>query len=207
MKNPTSFYSEGTTEQIARDMLGMLLIYDSNKGKMGGLIVETEAYLGQQDSAAHAFKGRRSPSIEPLYGPPGTVYIFSTHGGYCLNVATQAKDIPQGILIRGIQPTIGINLMKENRKKTGPELTNGPAKLMQAFGISDKKMNFEIFGQSKLDIVQQTGKRPKKIIETKRVGVSKEGDWAGKPFRYYVSGNPYVSGIRKRDIQDDGGWI
>lgn len=186
----------------------MLLTYQSPKGLVGGWIVETEAYLGQLDSAAHAFKGRRTASNEPLYGPPGTVYIYSIHGRYLLDVAAQAKDVPQGVLIRAVEPFIGKEIMLKNRAKTGFDLTNGPGKLMEAFGISDKKMNFEIFGDnSKLDIHKHRKKIPQMIETSNRIGVSNQGDWAGKPLRYFVKGNPFVSGMKKRDMDlDHFGW-
>ncbi|GAA3185035.1 3-methyladenine DNA glycosylase [Lentilactobacillus kefiri] len=201
------FYSSSTTDQISREMLGMLLTYDSPKGLVGGWIVETEAYMGQKDSAAHAFKGRRTASNEPLYGPPGTVYIYSIHGRYLLDVAAQEKDIPQGVLIRAVEPTIGLDIMEQNRTKHGVDLTNGPGKLMEAFGIADKKMNMEIFGDSKLNIHQQDKKIPAHIEESNRIGVANQGTWATKPLRYFVKGNPYVSGIKKRDVDlKTHGW-
>jgi DNA-3-methyladenine glycosylase len=201
------FYSSSTTDQISREMLGMLLTYDSPKGLVGGWIVETEAYMGQKDSAAHAFKGRRTASNEPLYGPPGTVYIYSIHGRYLLDVAAQEKDVPQGVLIRAVEPTIGLDIMEQNRTKHGVDLTNGPGKLMEAFGIADKKMNMEIFGDSKLNIHQQDKKIPAHIEESNRIGVANQGTWATKPLRYFVKGNPYVSGIKKRDVDlKTHGW-
>ncbi len=201
------FYSSSTTDQISREMLGMLLTYDSPKGLVGGWIVETEAYMGQKDSAAHAFKGRRTASNEPLYGPPGTVYIYSIHGRYLLDVAAQEKDIPQGVLIRAVEPIIGLDIMEQNRTKHGVDLTNGPGKLMEAFGIADKKMNMEIFGDSKLNIHQQDKKIPAHIEESNRIGVANQGTWATKPLRYFVKGNPYVSGIKKRDVDlKTHGW-
>ncbi|MGF2394368.1 DNA-3-methyladenine glycosylase [Lentilactobacillus otakiensis] len=205
--NQDPFYSSGTTDEISKKILGMLLTYDSPKGMVGGRIVETEAYMGQQDSAAHAFKGRRTPSNDPLYGPPGTVYIYSIHGCYLLDVAAQEKDVPQGILIRAIEPTIGLSIMEANRTKHGVDLTNGPGKLMEAFGIADKKMNMEIFGDSKLDIHQDDKKIPAQIEESNRIGVANQGSWATMPLRYFVKGNPYVSGIRKRDFdKENHGW-
>lgn len=206
--NQNPFYSSDTTDEISKQILGMLLTYDSPKGLVGGRIVETEAYMGQEDSAAHAFKGRRTHSNDPLYGPPGTVYIYSIHGRYLLDVAAQEKDVPQGILIRAIEPTIGLPIMEANRTKHGVDLTNGPGKLMEALGIADKKMNMEIFGDSKLDIHQDDKKIPAQIEESNRIGVANQGAWATKPLRYFVKGNPYVSGIKKRDFDTENhGWL
>ncbi|WP_283679035.1 DNA-3-methyladenine glycosylase [Lentilactobacillus sp. Marseille-Q4993] len=188
-------------------MLGTLLTYESPKGLVGGRIVEAEAYMGTPDSAAHAFGGKRTASNEPLYGPPGTVYIYSIHGRYLLDVAAQAKDEPQGILIRAIQPTIGYEIMLENRKKPGANLTNGPGKLMEALGISDKKMNFEIIGDGKLKIDLNNRLIPRRIKASNRIGVENQGDWATKPLRFYVAGNPYVSMIKRSEANiDNFGW-
>lgn len=207
MSKSDPFYASAPTGQLTKAILGMLLTYDSPKGRVGGWIVEAEAYMGQQDSAAHAFKGRRTASNEPLYGPPGTVYIYSIHGRYLLDVAAQEQDVPQGILIRAIQPTIGEDIMLTNRDKFGVNLTNGPGKLMEAFGIDDKKMNFEIFGDCQLNIDKQTQKIPAAIEASNRIGVANQGDWATKPLRYFVKGNPYVSGIKKRDVDlENFGW-
>ncbi len=133
------FFSEGTTDEITKKLLGKLLVYNSPQGLMSGYITEAEAYLGAKDSAAHAYQGKRTPSNEALYGYPGTVYIYSIHSRLCLDIATQAKDTPEGILIRGIEPYQGIKWMERNRSKHGYNLTNGPGKLMQALGIEDKK--------------------------------------------------------------------
>ncbi|GAY73540.1 DNA-3-methyladenine glycosylase [Lentilactobacillus curieae] len=192
-----NFYDSDTTDQIAQQMLGMLLTYESPIGMVGGRIVETEAYMGELDSAAHAFQGRRTSSNEPLYGPAGTVYIYSIHGRYLLDVATQERDVPQGILIRAIQPTIGQEIMYRNRPKFGVELTNGPGKLMSALGIADKTMNFEIIGDGKLNIEVNNRLMPRQISSSGRIGVS-DGEWTDKPLRYYVRHNPFVSGIKNQ---------
>lgn len=194
------FFNEGTTDEITKRMLGTLLVYHSPKGLMSGYITEAEAYLGQKDSAAHAYQGKRTPSNEALYGVPGTIYIYSIHGRLCLDVAAQAKDVPEGILIRGIEPYQGIDLMKANRPKSGFELTNGPGKLMDALGIYDKDMNLIELGDTDLDLDVDNVKVPKKIVESGRIGVSDRGTWTDKPYRFYVKGNPYVSKLPKREM-------
>lgn len=95
------------TVTVARDLLGCQLRYQTTQGILAGYIVETEAYLGQRDQAAHAYAGRRTKSNQALYAPAGTIYIYSIYGQFLLNVITQAVDIPQGILIRGLEPTEG----------------------------------------------------------------------------------------------------
>ncbi|MEJ6400815.1 DNA-3-methyladenine glycosylase [Nicoliella lavandulae] len=206
LKKVTDFFSNRSTETIAEDCLGRKLIYDGPKGRVGGYIVEAEAYLGENDSAAHAFQGRRTPSVEPLYGAPGSVYIYSIHGRYCFDIVTQPKDVPQGILIRGLEPSDGIDIMKQNRSKGGVNLTNGPGKLMEAFGIHDCDLNLQLVNDCpfKMDLDH---KRPfRKVIASERIGVNQDGKDASEPLRFNVAGNPYVSGILKRDSAPDGGW-
>lgn len=207
-KTLLDFFDHRTTDLIAQDLLGRTLLYHSPKGTMGGLIVETEAYLGQQDTAAHAFKGHRSKANEPLYGLPGTIYIYQRHGQFCFDISAQAKDIPQGVLIRGIQPTIGIELMKQNRvRPTDIELTNGPGKLMQALGIHDTKMNLLQMDHAPLTIDLEQQRTPHQIVQGARIGVRKNGSWVDKPLRYYVAGNPYVSKMRKGEMNlETNGW-
>ncbi|WP_429970423.1 DNA-3-methyladenine glycosylase [Fructilactobacillus sp. Tb1] len=201
------FFSDGTTDEISKKLLGKLLVYHSPAGIMSGYIVEIEAYLGTKDTTAHAYNGRRTPSNEALYGVPGTVYIYSIHSRLCLDVATRAKDIPEGILIRAIQPVQGLELMEANRARHGFDLTNGPGKLMEALGITNKDMNLLEFGDTNLDIDLVHSKTPERIISTGRIGVSTQGSWSEKPYRFYVAGNPYVSKMLKRDMNlTTDGW-
>ncbi|MGF7437470.1 DNA-3-methyladenine glycosylase [Lentilactobacillus senioris] len=196
-----AFFREGTTDQIAQKLLGTTLNYRNPDGQLfSGLIVETEAYLGELDSAAHAFKGRHTAANDPLYGPAGTIYIYSIYGHYLFDVATQEAGVPQGVLIRAIQPTVGIEQMQINRHQTGYNLTNGPGKVMAAFGIHDLNLNGRLAQQPPLWIDYSHPKQPQAIIASARIGVENQGDWASKPYRFLVGGNPYVSKIRKREV-------
>ncbi|MCT3583645.1 DNA-3-methyladenine glycosylase, partial [Levilactobacillus brevis] len=116
------FFTGRPTEQITQELLGHELIYQTPAGTMSGWIVEAEAYLGEQDTAAHAFNGRYTAANAALYDDPGTIYIYVLRGYYMLDVATQANGIPQGILIRGIEPNRGIELMQTHRDKPLPDL-------------------------------------------------------------------------------------
>ncbi|MFD1465254.1 DNA-3-methyladenine glycosylase [Lapidilactobacillus mulanensis] len=204
---PASFFTGRPTTTIAADLLGKLLLYNSPAGQVGGYIVEAEAYLGTLDPGAHAFAGRHGKANDPLYGAPGTVYIYAIRGFYAFDVVTQAADEPQGILIRAIQPAIGEDLMLRNRPRGGFELTSGPGKLMQAFGIHDTAMNYQPLTESNLKICRDFAKTPATIQQGERIGVRIGKDWQDN-FRYVVKGNPYVSKIRKRetDLENDG-WL
>ncbi|MCP9312013.1 DNA-3-methyladenine glycosylase [Liquorilactobacillus satsumensis] len=202
-----SFFSQRSTAVIAQDLLGRKLTYASSEGIVGGYIVETEAYLGEEDSTAHAFKGRRSSFNEALYGPPGTIYIYTLRGLYLFNLVAQEKDVPQGILIRAVEPCCGRNLMERHRPKSGFELTNGPAKFMEAWGIRDKKLNGTLIGTGPLSLTLRQRRQPQQIIAGPRIGVSQRGTATFAPLRFYVAGNPYVSNLRKREMQlTDYGW-
>ncbi|UQS86093.1 DNA-3-methyladenine glycosylase (plasmid) [Nicoliella spurrieriana] len=201
-----AFFDHQPTEKIAENCLGRKLIYDGPHGTVAAYIVEAEAYLGQNDSTAHAYHGRRTASNEPLYGEPGTVYIYSIHGRYLFDVVTQPKDVPQGILIRAGQPCDGIAIMEQNRNKHGVNLTNGPGKLMEAFGIHDMKMNQQYVNDCPIRMDLNHRLMPERVVASSRIGVNQSGPSANSPLRFYVAGNPYVSGMLKRDRLKNNGW-
>lgn len=207
MTTMAEFFSGRPTETITRDLLGKLLRYDSPKGLVSGYIVEAEAYLGVADSAAHAYEGRRTKANGALYGAPGNVYIYTSRGYYAFDIAVQQAGEPQGILIRGVEPKDGLAIMMANRPKTGSELTNGPGKLMQAFGVTDLHWNNILIDDSPFEVDLADTLTPAKIVTSARIGVSKRGGQTNAPYRYYVAGNPYVSGMHKRDMDlETHGW-
>ncbi|MBW1606208.1 DNA-3-methyladenine glycosylase [Lactobacillus sp. Sy-1] len=206
IKAVKAFFDDRPTEVIAADCLGRKLIYDGPKGTVAAYIVEAEAYLGEQDSTAHAYQGRRTSSVEPLYGQPGTVYIYSIHGRYLFDVVTQRKDVPQGILIRAGEPCAGIEIMEQNRSKHGVNLTNGPGKLMEAFGIHDMKMNQLFVNACPIRMDLDHRLIPSQVATGARIGVNQSGPSAQLPLRFYVAGNPYVSGMLKRNTLANNGW-
>ncbi|TGD20293.1 DNA-3-methyladenine glycosylase [Levilactobacillus suantsaiihabitans] len=200
------FFTGRPTAQIAQDLLGHELIYQTPAGTMSGWIVEAEAYLGEQDTAAHAFNGRYTAANAALYDAPGTIYIYILRGYYMLDVATQAAGTPQGILIRGIEPHQGLALMQQHRAKPVPDITNGPGKLTAALGLQSKDLNRTMLGANNLTITEQATRHPRAVAATSRVGVS-AGSWQERPLRYIVAGNPFVSGSRKRDWdREHHGW-
>lgn len=204
----STYFSTYTTNYIAKDLIGRMLTYDNGSEKLGGYIVEAEAYMGKKDRAAHAYGGRRSPANEGLYGRGGTIYIYAQRQYFFFDVATREKDEPQGVLIRAIEPTLGIDTMIKNRNgKNGVLLTNGPAKMMQAFGIHDKNWNLHFLSDSPFAIDLDHKKAAKAVIADKRVGINQsDPTWVNKKLRYYVAGNPFVSDMKKRDYQKNNGW-
>lgn len=202
------FFTGRPTEEIARSLLGKLITYTSVDGsKTGGLIVETEAYLGENDSASHAYNGRRTNYSESLYGNPGNIYLYQIRGHYCFDVVVQDAEEPQGVLIRGLEPTVNQKQMTINRRMSGFNLSNGPAKLVQVLGIHSRELDGHPLETSPLTIDLTAGRKPRKITTTSRIGVNLKGKDGRKPYRFYVKGNPYVSGLRKREMNlEDYGW-
>lgn len=172
----------------ASALLGFKLIHNTPEGITSGIIVETEAYTSV-DPASHTFRGlTKRNSI--MFGPAGHAYIYFTYGmHYCFNIVTGPDGSGQGVLVRALEPVDGIDLMKRRRGLHNvQQLTNGPAKLVQAMGISKKDYGVNLLEGGKLRI--ESGDKPEKITQTTRVGIKRAVD---HPWRFYISGNPFVS--------------
>lgn len=207
MDEVITFFNKHTTEEIAKFLLGMYLEYETPVGTIAGYIVDNEAYLGPEDEAAHSFGLRKTPRLQAMYEQAGTIYLYTMHTHLILNIVTQEKGKPQGIMVRGIEPVVGIEQMGKNRNnRKGPELTNGPGKLVAAFGIEKNLYGSSIFTSS-LHLVPEKRKYPKEILSEPRIGIPNKGLWTELPLRYVVAGNPYISKQRKSRIdQEFFGW-
>ncbi len=172
------FYHRNTL-QVARALLGKKLLRRVNGLELSGMILETEAYCGQADSACHAHRGKTQRN-EVMFGKPGHAYVYFTYGmHYMLNLVTEEEENPCAVLIRAIVPLDGIEAMEARRKKKGAQLTNGPAKLCQALSI-DKSLNGWDVTLGKELWVENYKKIPEKsIIATPRIGI----DYAQKEHR------------------------
>jgi DNA-3-methyladenine glycosylase len=190
---PRSFYDR-ETEIVAREMLGAVLECTTPHGKASGIIVETEAYVGEHDEACHAAAGR-TRRTEPLYGRPGISYVYFIYGvHWCFNAVTRGEGLPSAVLVRAIQPLTGERLMRERRgsKVSGVNLTNGPGKLCAALGI-DGSLNGVSLQRGSL-VIRAGGPVPDSdVLVTPRIGITKAADW---PLRYLVKGNQFVSKAR-----------
>lgn len=182
------------TLAVARGLLGKYIVVKHGHETLSGKIVETEAYMGEDDLACHASKGR-TPRTETLYQKAGTVYVYLVYGMYhCLNIVTEKKGFPSAVLIRAVEPSEGIERMKKNRKTTAlHNLASGPGKVCEAFGII-KKMNGETVQGSRIWI-EERGENPhvKDIVTAPRVGVAYAGACARYPWRLYIAGSDFVS--------------
>jgi DNA-3-methyladenine glycosylase len=191
-----SFYNRKDVVQIARELLGKILVTKFDGIRCAGRIVETEAYAGVNDRASHAFGGRRTARNEHLYGRPGTVYVYICYGLHHLfNVITNKKDIPHGVLIRALEPIEGIEYMLQRTGKPIADytLTKGPGNLARAMGMSKLHTGGDLFSEE--IYIEDDGKRYKKdqILITKRIGVESAREDAELPYRFIVKSSPYVS--------------
>jgi len=186
----SSFYNRDT-ELVAHDLLGAVLECHTPDGVAAGRIVETEAYLGEHDLACHAAVGRTTRT-DPLYGPPGIAYVYLIYGMYwCFNAVTRAEHAPSAVLVRAVEPLMGIDVMRARRPKVrrDVDLTNGPGKLCLALGI-DVRHNRLTLDRAPLLIRAGEPVADRDVTITPRIGITQAADW---PLRWFVTGNPYVS--------------
>lgn len=175
-------FFDRNTKRIARELLGKILVC----GRCEGKIVETEAYLGEEDPGA---RGRREgPVPHPVLGPPGTMFVYFTYGNHWMfNIVTEREGKAGAVLIRAVEPVKGIELMKRRRKTDDlKNLCNGPGKFTQAFGI-DKRFNEKKLGK---DIYVKDNKEKFRIVTATRIGLSKGHEL---PLRFYIKDNEFVS--------------
>jgi DNA-3-methyladenine glycosylase len=201
-----AFYGRADVVKIARELLGKLLITSFDEGVTSGRIVETEAYRGEVDRASHAYGGRRTKRTEVMYGDAGTAYVYLCYGIHHLfNVVTNKKGMPHAILIRGLEPVEGIPLMlrRTGKKKPDHTLTRGPGNLSKALGLRTPHTGSSLSnppGGSLLSsehiFIGDDGYRVPRggIGVSPRIGVDYAGEDAKLPYRFFVKGNPFVSG-------------
>ncbi len=187
---PTEFY-KAPTLQLAQNLLGCLLMKETAEGRTSGFIVETEAYIGPEDRAAHSFNNRRTKRTEVMFGEAGFVYTYTMHTHCLVNVVSGKIDAPEAVLIRAVEPYEGIDLMRMRRSgQQDRNLTSGPGKLTKALGITMDDYGHH-FSQPPLMIAK--GYVPEEIMSGKRVGIDNSGEAVEYPWRYWVKDNPYVS--------------
>jgi DNA-3-methyladenine glycosylase len=187
---PVDFYHQSTLE-LAKSLLGCLLIKETDEGLSSGYIVETEAYMGPKDRAAHSFMNRRTKRTEVMFGEPGSIYTYQMHTHTLVNVVSAEIDKPEAILIRAVEPHEGMEIMEERRKgRTVREWTNGPGKLTKALGITMNDYG-GMFTEHPLYIAK--GYTPEDISSGPRIGIDNTEEARFYPWRYWVTGNRFVS--------------
>jgi DNA-3-methyladenine glycosylase len=183
---PRSFYARSTVE-VARALLGKVLVH----GAAAGLIVETEAYLGGDDLAAHASRGL-TDRTRVIFGPPGHAYVYFIYGMYeCLNLVAEPAGQPGCVLIRALEPLSGIDIMKHRRPgaRRLEDLASGPAKLTMALGITRAENGVDV---TRGPLAVRETMAPREFITevTPRIGIRQCTDW---PLRFLIHGSPFVS--------------
>jgi DNA-3-methyladenine glycosylase len=181
---------------VAKELLGKILIHEAPEGVTAGKIVETEAYKGPEDKAAHSFGNRRTPRTETMYGPKGHAYIYLIYGMYyCINVTSGAVEgKPEATLIRALEPIQGIELMMKRRGPTGRlvNMASGPGRLCIAMGLT-KIYNGLDMTKPPLYIAEGQSVNPQDIAQAPRIGVDYADEHKDLPWRFYIKNNPYVS--------------
>ncbi|MBZ5631572.1 MAG: DNA-3-methyladenine glycosylase [Acidobacteriia bacterium] len=183
---PRAFYSRPAIE-VARALLGTVLVHGTTSGR----IVETEAYLGREDRAAHSWRGM-TPRTRVLFGESGHAYVYLIYGMYeCLNVVAEGVGSPGCVLIRAVEPLEGIPRMRRRRPGARgiEDLANGPGKLTLALGIT-RRHNGADFTRGPLTIHAPQRQEPVQIAVSPRIGIRHCADW---PLRFFIEGNRYVS--------------
>lgn len=199
---PRAFFARHP-RRVARELLGKVLVrQDGKRGTLTARIVEVEAYLGEQDPAAHAAAGRTLRN-SVLFGPPGHAYVYFIYGNhYCLNVSCEPEGRAGSVLFRALEPLSGVEEMARSRgielrsPKDWRKLTSGPGRLSEAFGIRRARDNgCDLTSSTGSLWIGEDGYRSRGIVLTPRIGIVKAAD---KPLRYVLGDNPFVSGLRLR---------
>jgi DNA-3-methyladenine glycosylase len=185
MKLKRSFYLKEDVLQVARELLGKVLVTNFPEGITTGIITETEAYCGVIDRASHAFDGKRTPRNELMYARGGTAYVYLCYGIHHLfNVVTHRSGTPHAVLVRALQPLEGLELMQQRRKTKGALTTGGPGTLTQALGIRVAHNGMDLLGDT-IHLVDQGIRVPdRSIIVGPRIGVDYAGADALLPYRF-----------------------
>jgi DNA-3-methyladenine glycosylase len=193
---PARFYDRDPAV-VARALLGMrLVVTDADGHKAAARIVETEAYLGPHDPACHAAAGR-TPRTEHLHGPPGTAYVYRIYGlHWCVNAVTLPDGIGSAVLLRAVEPIGDLAPLRARRPaaRRDRDLTNGPGKLCVAYDITGRDDGTSL-QRGRLRIVRGTPVSDEVVAVSPRIGITHAADW---PLRFFISGNPFVSGTPSR---------
>ena len=187
---PTSFYARPTPE-VARRLLGHLLVSEVGGRRTSGRIVETEAYVGPDDPACHGYGARRTRRNASLFASPGTAYVYFTYGmHWCLNAVTEQPGFPAAVLIRALEPLEGLATMRRRRRDaTDRDLCSGPAKLCQALGVTGREDGIPLI-RGRLRVLRDRSRQHYTISVTPRIGITRATDW---PLRFVIKGSPWAS--------------
>lgn len=190
MQLARSFYERDSAE-VARDLLGSVLTHSANGRTLKARIVETEAYYGEDDPASRA-SGKKTKINKFMWKKAGLALVYMVHGNWLFNITTEPEGTPGAVLIRAVEPLEGLELMKRRRGKDRlKELTSGPGKFTEAFGITNEYHGVDLIESDNISISDPEQERERLKIETShRIGVSEDLE---KELRFFIDGNDYVS--------------
>lgn len=192
MKLDREFYMRsGLT--VAKELIGKQLVHRTAQGVTKGIIVETEAYMGPIDAAAHSYSAPRTGRTAIQYGPGGFSYIYLIYGMHtCMNIVANGEDLPEAVLIRALEPREGIPLMQARRnRKFLQALCSGPGKLTQAMGITRAQYGVDLCGDTLF--VETVEDAPPEIAATRRIGIAYAGEAKDYLWRFVLKGSKYLS--------------
>ncbi len=199
-KLPLSFYTQKNVCTIARSLIGKVLVTSFDRKITAGRIVETEAYNGITDKASHAWNGRRTKRTEIMYASGGVAYVYLCYGIHHLfNVVTHEADTPHAVLIRAIEPLVGMaNMLARTGKSImHHSITSGPGNVSKAMGIDKIHTGISLVGNEIYIIDEVTIIKSSQIVATPRIGVAYAGEDALLPYRFILRNNVYVSGPKR----------
>ncbi|HTR31637.1 MAG TPA: DNA-3-methyladenine glycosylase [Puia sp.] len=225
VKLGSDFYERPSVVKVAKELLGKVLVTDFGGARTSGRIVEVEAYNGVVDRASHAWSGRRTARTEVMFGAGGRAYVYLIYGIHSLfNVVTNTKDIPHAVLVRALQPLDGIAVMEARMGRVGAQalgrrdevrvpggldeastragrtdysLTRGPGNLSRAMGLMREHTGLSLLGKEIWIADDGYTVRPSEIVATTRIGVEYAGEDAALRYRFFLKGNPWVSGPKR----------
>jgi DNA-3-methyladenine glycosylase len=189
-------------EPLARALIGQRLVRVLEDGtRVAGVIVETEAYLGVKDKAAHTFGGRRTGRNESMWAVGGTAYVYFTYGmHFCMNVVAGEAGDPVAVLLRALEPVEGldaIRALRTHRPRKTPlkdrDLCSGPGRLCEALGIGRGLNGEDLTTSRRMWIEAGRAYAPRELVRTTRIGISSAEEWVDRPLRWYIRGNVHVS--------------
>ena len=179
------------TEQVAAELLGMMVVSTVGGEVTEGRIVETEAYLGYDDPASHGYRHRRNARNLALFGPPGSWYVYLSYGmHWCANLVCQRRGLASAVLLRALEPIEGLEVMRRRRRGVETkDLCSGPGKLCQALGI-DRSLDGTRMARSSVIVRPPMAWEQPQVTVTPRIGITKAANW---PLRFHVAGSPWIS--------------
>jgi len=176
MKLKQSFFNNKSTLYVAEDLLGKVLVYQTEQGVLKGLINETEAYT-QDEKSCHAYGGKKTKRNEVMFCPAGYLYVYFTYGMYhCINIVTAKEGRAEAVLIRSIIPLLGKGIMLQHRKGNKKHLADGPAKLAMAYGFNKTHNGLNLLDSNSVVYLEDLGHQPIKVNITNRIGISQAKD-------------------------------